>query len=144
MNLLAISIALSVVTDSSNVAEAKGLTGLSTDHNTAFLVQGGLTVTSLKGIGISVSLDGATELFSRHQVQILDIIGVQRGSLSAGGTLSHGGQTVPSHTVAIRTVFLYVQDAVLYASFIQARTLLVPFNCIISSHNYRPPFNNKL
>ena len=134
-------VSINVIAHKSTIAKTKDFTILLTDNNATSLNEISRTITLGKLIGISISLDGATKLLSRDQVQILHVIGPNSGSFSTTRTLSNGSQTVPSNTLAILSAIIEkIEDTAVNTSFVKALTSLVP-NKTSSSfrHNCFPP-----
>ena len=126
MQLVAMTIAVNVVTDNSSITQTKDLTSLLT--NLHALGDRCRTIALRKLLGISIGFDRAAKVLGRHQVQILDVICIQRSSLGTRGRFSNSGQTVPSNALGIYAVSRNVQNTMIYASFIQTLTSLIPNN----------------
>ena len=136
MKLIAVIVAISVITDGSTIAQTERLTSLLADGH-AFSNRSG-AVAFCECIGISVSLNGCTKILGRHQVQVLNIVGVQRSSFSARRAFRNRDQTIPSITLVVNTgSILTIQNTILNAGFKQMLTSGIPFDfCSSTRHNF--------
>src|SRR5690606_774592 len=111
--------------------ETKRLPSLLTDRNTSRGLRS--TVTKKELVRIGVSLNGCAELLSGNQVEVLDVVGVQRCGLCARGRLGDSGQTIPSVTDVVDTVRRNVQYTSVDTGLVETLTDPVPSKY---SHDY--------
>ena len=116
-----------VIANSGNVRETKGLSRLLTDTHTSSKFSRAIALFEL--LRISIRFNSTAKLLNRHQSKILDIIRIQRSSLSARRGFGNGGQTVPSNTLRISAASSHgIKYTLLYTGFIKSFTGLVPNN----------------
>src|SRR5699024_1155771 len=127
VELVAVVVTLSVVTDTGAVREGELLTCLLADGQTAN-AQG--TVASGELLRVGVGLDGAAKLLARGQLEVLDVVGVDSVWLCAGRSLGDGGQTVPRgrRAVLLRIRVVHVQRAAVDTGLVQTVARLVPLD----------------
>ena len=134
-------ISINIVAHKSTIAKTKDFTILLTDNDATAINEISRTITLGKLIGVSISLNGATELLGRNQVQILNVIGINSSRFSTTRTLGNSGQTVPSNALRILAgIIEKVKHTPVNTSFVKFLTSLVP-NKLSSSfrHSYFPP-----
>nr|DAV71453.1 MAG TPA: hypothetical protein [Caudoviricetes sp.] len=115
-----------VVTDLGSVRETELATNLLTDGNA--LNRSCLAITRSELRRISEGLNRGAEFLSGSQRQILDIVGILRGSFSTGRGFSDAGQTIPSDTSIVTTaIFLHdEQNATIDTGLIFTFTGIIP------------------
>ena len=135
MQLIAVVVAVNIVTDDSTIAEAEHLSGLLADCHAGCNFSRAVALSEF--IRISISLNSRAELLSRHQVQILDVIRVNRRRLRTGGAFGNSGKTIPGNALIIKTAGLNrVENAMVYAGFVQTFTGFIPNKF---THRFVPP-----
>src|SRR5699024_11133882 len=120
VKLVAVIVCIHIVTDKGAEGNTEGTTLLL--GNSDAWDRGCGTITESELVWVGVGLDGSTELLSRHEVQVLHVVRVDRGWLCAGGGLVDSGQTVPGYTGAVCVLRgrVGVEDAVINASLVLA------------------------
>ena len=126
MQLVASVVGIDVIALSSNPGEAKHGARLLTDEDARLCLSG--TVARTKLLRIGIGLNGEAIVLRRTHAAVLDVVSPQISSLSTRRRLSDGGQTVPSHTIAVLVLFgvIGVQDTFLSAHLIEPSTGPVP------------------
>ena len=124
MQLIAMSITLGVVAKNSTIAETKSLTSLLADIHALGQRSGAITLG--KFIRIGIGFDSATKLLIRHQVQILNVIGVQRSGFCTRRRFSNSSEAIPRDTFAINAFSRNVQNTLAYAGFVKTFTSIIP------------------
>ena len=128
-------IAVNIITDSSSIAQAKDLTLLLTDHDAGSKLSRAVAFSEF--IGISIRFDSCAKFLIAKQVEILNIICIQRSSLSTRGAFCNGSQTVPSNSLGVFAIALNrIQNALLNTGFEKTFADIVPCKF---RHICRPP-----
>src|SRR5690606_146752 len=126
VDLVTVVLTLGVVTDLGAVRQTELLTSLLTHSHTRNWSSRTVTLRELVGVG--EGLDGCTELFSREEVEVLNVVSILRRSLSTRRRLGNGRQTIPNHTLRVGSRAAgRVENAVVDTSLVTALTSLVPF-----------------
>ena len=132
MKLVPVVRTVGVVTQTSTVSETEALTSLLPDRNTGLRISGTITLSESRRIG--ERLNGATELLSRDQVQVLDVVCVLGRSLSTRRGLGNGRKTVPGVARVVDAIGRDVQDTLINTGLKQALAHVIPSeNCHFDS-----------
>ena len=134
MDLVA-KVVILVVTNLSTIRETESLTILLSNHNA--LGNSSRSVALRELIRIGISLDRRAEVLRGHKAQILDVISIERRSFCAGRRFRNLRKTVPSNTLTISRPIHREENAMVYTSFKQSFTRLVPND---STHEVKSSF----
>ena len=127
MDLVAIVVALCIITKSSSIAKTESLASLLPNCYT--LSKSCRAIALCKFIGIGISLNGSTELFIGDQVKILDIISIESGCFCSRRALGNCSKAIPSDTLRIFAFAVKsIKYAILYAGFIKTFAGFIPYN----------------
>ena len=136
MQLITVIVQIGIVTQNGTICQAESLTGLLTGVHTGHDLNG--TITLGKLIGVHICLDSSAELLVRNQVDILDVVSINRGSLGPGRTLGNGSQTIPCDALVINAAGLHrIENAMVTAGFVQALASFIPNDF---GHKDIPPY----
>ena len=125
MQLITIVIGIYIIAKNGAIRKSKLLPALLSCKDTRSDFDG--TVTLRKFIRRSISLNRSAEILCGHQVQILDVIRIDRGRLCPGRTLCHRAQTVPSNAFVILSTRLNrVENTMINTSFVEAFPNFIP------------------
>ena len=127
MDLVAIVIALCIITKSSSIAKTESLASLLA--NCHALSKSCRAITLSKLIGIGISLNGGAELFIGYKVKILNIIRIESGCFCTRRALGNCRKAIPSNTLGIVTFAVNsIKHTILYAGFIKTFSGFIPYN----------------
>ena len=113
-----------VVADAGAVRQTEGIARLLSDRDARLRRCGAVVLAPLRRV--RERLDGRTELFGGHEVQVLDVVRVLSGRLGTGRRLGDGNKSVPSNTRVVDAVVRRVQDTTIDASLIETLAGVVP------------------